>query len=267
MISGRFLLKISTFLGDICLKTHFLVKKFGSPWNFIYICHQKLLMCPKTIDTVREYIRLYAPTYTKTLKIWGLAGLLTLLPYSISAQTINLPSLRTNALLPLMNIGAEQPLGNRWSVGADVYWPWIFRASNHKNCFQAFGAGIEGRYWLGKNRQPEQRLLGHSLGVFSMTGYYDWERNYSGYQGDFIVVGFDYLYAKPIFKGRMHLELSVGVGYFHSKATHYNVFEDGGKGYRDKDYRKIFEYFGPLKATVALVLPLQASKSKTKEKQ
>ena len=42
---------------------------------------------------------------------------------------------------------------------------------------------------------------------------------------------------------------------------------DGGKGYRYKDYRKIFEYFGPLKATVALVLPLQASKSKTKEKQ
>ena len=221
-------------------------------------------MNKKTIIANRKSNRRYAPIY-KTLMTWGLAGLLALLPLSVSAQIIDRPSLRANALLPLMNIGAEQPLGNRWSIGADVYWPWIFRASNHKNCFQAFGAGLEGRYWLGKNRQPERRLLGHSIGAFAMTGYYDWERNYSGYQGDFILGGIDYLYAKPIFKGKMHLELSIGVGYFYSKSTHYNVFEEGGKGYRDRDYRKKVGYFGPLKATVALVLPLQVLLGKTKK--
>lgn len=98
-----------------------------------------------------------------------------------------------------------------------------------------------------------------------MSGYYDWERNYSGYQGDFVVGGVDYLYAMPVFRGKLHLELSLGVGYFYSKATHYNVFESGGKGYRDKDYRKIFEYFGPLKASVALVVPLVIGRSKNKK--
>lgn len=177
---------------------------------------------------------------------------------------------RTNLLLPLLNVGAELPLNNRWSVAADVYYPWIPRASNHKNCFQAFGVGGEVRYWLGKGHNRgfdnrKRRLLGHSVGAFAMSGYYDWERNYSGYQGDFVMGGIDYLYAMPVFRGKLHLELSLGVGYFYSKATHYDVFESGGKGYREKDYRKIFEYFGPLKASVALVVPLVIGRSKNKK--
>ena len=177
---------------------------------------------------------------------------------------------RTNLLLPLLNVGAELPLNNRWSVAADVYYPWIPRAANHKNCFQAFGVNVEGRYWLGKSHGPGidnrvKRLLGHSVGAFVMSGYYDWERNYSGYQGDFVMGGVDYLYAMPVFRGKMHLELSLGVGYFYSKATHYDVFESGGKGYREKDYRRIFGYFGPLKASVALVVPLKVGRSKNKK--
>ena len=193
-------------------------------------------------------------------KIWILVALLNLCAGSAKAQkTIVWP--RTNLLLPLLNVGVELPLNNRWSVAADVYYPWIPRASNHKNCFQAFGVGAEGRYWFGRSHgrgieNLSQRLLGHSVGAFVMSGYYDWERNYSGYQGDFVVGGIDYLYAIPIFRGKMHLEFSVGVGYFHSKATHYDVFESGGKGYREKDFRRIFNYFGPLKAGVALVVPL-----------
>ena len=182
-------------------------------------------------------------------------------------RPIAVAAVRTNLLLPLLNAGAEIPLGNRLSVGADVYWPWVPRTSNHKSCTQAFAVGAEGRYWLGANRSEERRLLGHSIGVFGAWGYYDWERNYAGYQGDFVAGGLDYLYAKPVFKGKMHLELSLGVGYFYTKSTHYRVYVDGGKGYRDeKDYRHKVSYFGPLKATVTLVLPLLASKSKSRKK-
>ena len=177
---------------------------------------------------------------------------------------------RTNLLLPLLNVGAELPMNNRWSVATDIYYPWIPRAASHKNCYQAFGVNVEGRYWLGKSHGPgidnrAKRLLGHSVGAFVMSGDYDWERNYSGYQGDFVMGGVDYLYAMPVFRGKMHLELSLGVGYFYSKATHYDVFESGGKGYRDKDFRKIFEYFGPLKASVAFVVPLKVGRSKNKK--
>ena len=166
---------------------------------------------------------------------------------------------RTNLLLPLMNIGVEVPIGQRWSVAADYNFPWIPRKSNHKNCFQIDGFALEGRYWLGNRSDlpKEKRLLGHSVGLFTMAGHYDLERNYKGHQGEYILGGVDYLYAIPIFKGKLHLEFSLGVGFLYSEATHYEVFEEGGRGYRDKDFRKKIEYFGPLKAGVALVVPFR----------
>lgn len=174
-------------------------------------------------------------------------------------------AVRTNLLLPLLNVGVEMPLGNRWSVGADWYYPWQFRAGHHRNCNQALGLAVETRCWLGNSHSRGRtnipnRLLGHSVGVFAMTGIYDFERNYKGYQGDYVLGGVDYLYARPIMRGRMRMELSLGIGFFHTKATHYEVFVEGGDGYRDKDFRKIFEYFGPLKANVSLVIPLRKQK-------
>lgn len=171
-------------------------------------------------------------------------------------------SLRTNLLLPLLNVGAELPLGNRWSVGADWYYPWAFRSQSHKNCYQMDGLNIEGRYWLGSEHGKGEenrahRLLGHAAGLFMMGGRYDLEQGYSGHQGEYVVGGVDYLYAKPIFHGRMHLELSVGIGYFYSRATAYDVFQRGGKGYRDSNFRKVYQYFGPAKANVSVVVPLR----------
>ena len=36
-------------------------------------------------------------------------------------------ALRSNLLLPLMNVGVQVPLGNRFSIGADWYYPFIRR--------------------------------------------------------------------------------------------------------------------------------------------
>ena len=66
----------------------------------------------------------------------------------------------------------------------------------------------------------------------------------------------------PVFRGKMHLEFSLGVGYLFSRATHYEVYEYKGRGYRNKNYRKKFGYFGPLKANVSLVLPIRLKPSK-----
>lgn len=175
---------------------------------------------------------------------------------------------RTNLLLPLLNVGLEMPLGQRWSVGADWYYPWAPRSSSHKNSFQVDGLSLEGRYWLGRPRTVSDgtadgagRLLGHALGLFTMGGRYDLERHYHGHQGSYILGGVDYLFARPVFGGRMHLELSLGVGYLYSRATAYDVFVRGGKGYRDKNFRQVYRYFGPLKANVSLVLPLRIGRT------
>lgn len=185
----------------------------------------------------------------------------------VSSQTILYP--RTNLLVPLMNAGLEIPIGTRWSVGVDYYYPWFFRKSNNKNCFQIDVLSVEGRYWFGDRHADdpnyrEYRLLGHSVGVFAATGHYDFERNYKGHQGEYILGGVDYLYAIPICKGKFHLEFSIGIGYLYSRATHYEVYEPGGAGYRDQNFRKKIQYFGPVKANVSLVIPLKLDCKKFK---
>lgn len=167
---------------------------------------------------------------------------------------------RTNLLVPLLNVGAEVPIGNNWSVGADYYFPWMFRDGHHKNCFQVLAWSVEGRYWFGKNRQEEDLLEGHSVGLSTMIGYYDIQRNYVGHQGTLYNISVDYLYSLPIFKDRMHLEFSLGLGYFISpKAQPYEVKEDGGLAYK-KGYTKDFQWLGPNKAGVSLVVPIKAKR-------
>lgn len=41
-------------------------------------------------------------------------------------ERIPIMAIRSNLLLPLMNIGMEFPIGNRLSVGIDHYFPWIW---------------------------------------------------------------------------------------------------------------------------------------------
>lgn len=167
--------------------------------------------------------------------------------------------LRTNFLSPLTNFGAEYCIDNNWSVAADYYFPWIFRNRHNKNCFQLLGWNIEGRYWFGKDRSEEDRLEGHSIGLDISAGYYDVERNYKGKQGEFVSAGVDYLYSLPIADDRLHLEFTLGLGYIWSYVKPYNVFEDGGKAYKT-GYTERFNWWGPTKAGVSLVVPIKSKR-------
>lgn len=168
-------------------------------------------------------------------------------------------AMRTNLLVPLLNFGAEVPIGNNWSVGADYYFPWMKRNSHNKECFQLLGWSLEGRYWFGKNRTDADRLKGHSLGLSTMIGYYDFEKNYAGQQGEFANISVDYLFALPLFKDRISLEFTAGIGYFLTMGRPYDVFEDGGKAYR-KGYSKRDHWIGPNKIGVSLVVPIKAKR-------
>lgn len=174
-------------------------------------------------------------------------------------------AVRTNLLLPLMNIGVEVPIGNRWSVGADWYYTWAwrkwFKELNMTNCMQLLGGGIDVRYWMGKRHTPEianrqNRLWGHAVGAYFYGGYYDFEYDYKGYQGEFSNIGLDYMYSARL--GRRHglrMELSLGIGYIHSKAREYNVFTAGGNAFRTGVVKNV-NWIGPTKATISLVVPI-----------
>ena len=170
-------------------------------------------------------------------------------------------AVRTNLLVPATNFGAEFCLGNSWSVGADYYFPWLKRRADHQNAIQLLGWGLEGRYWFGKSRTEDDRLKGHSIGLSTYAGYYDFERFYKGQQGEFVTVGLDYLYAMPVCKGKLHLEFNLGLGYIYSYVKPYDVFEAGGKAFKE-GYIKNFHWVGPVKAGASLVVPIRTTAKK-----
>ena len=165
-------------------------------------------------------------------------------------------ALRSNLLVPALNFGVEVPIGTHWSVGADYYFPWVWPKRDNKNCFELLAWGIEGRYWFGRERTVFDRLQGHSLGLYGYMGYYDFERNYHGHQGEFVNVGVDYTYAVAVGKRKsVHFEFSLGVGVIYSQARKYTVIEANGPLISDKITKNVL-FFGPTKANVSLVVPI-----------
>ena len=163
---------------------------------------------------------------------------------------------RSNLLVPALTVGVEVPIGNHWSVGADYYFPWIWPKRDNKDCFELLSWGIEGRYWFGRNRTAFDRLQGHSIGLYGYVGYYDFERNFHGHQGEFANIGLDYTYAMAVGKRKqVHFEFSIGVGYIYSQARKYTVIEAGSPLISDKITKKI-GFFGPTKANISLVVPI-----------
>ena len=173
----------------------------------------------------------------------------------VALSKIPLASVRTNLLVPALNVGAELPLGNNWSVAADYYFPWIWPNKKNENCFEFLGWSAEGRYWFGRNRKPQDRLKGHSVGVYFAGGYYDFERSYRGMQGEFISPGLDYTYSMAIGRRKnLHFQFTLAVGYIRSWGRTYNVFGSYGELYPDEG-TLIWDYVGPTKAAVSLVVP------------
>ena len=45
-------------------------------------------------------------------------------------------AIRSNLLLPALNVGAELPVGNRSSFAVDHYYPWAWPDKSNKDCFE-----------------------------------------------------------------------------------------------------------------------------------
>ncbi len=182
-------------------------------------------------------------------------------------------SLRTNLLVPLLNVGLQIPIGNRFSIGADWYYPFLYREWSDKlaqtNCFQALSPGIDFRVYLGKKHRKgrenwQYRLSGHSIGLYASCGRYDVEWQFDGEQARFINAGVDYMYSARIGKRRrLRMDFSLGVGYAFARAVEYHVFRPGGKAYKTG---RILEHtwIGPTKATISFVIPINKKVEKEK---
>lgn len=183
---------------------------------------------------------------------------------SLSAQELSteredgaiLFSAKTNLLVPALNIGAELPLGDHWSVGAEYYYPWFWPSSQNKDCFELLGWSMDARYWFGANRNEDKRLLGHSLGIYGTGGYYDFEKDYRGIQGEYFGAGLDYKYAMPLGnKRRLYMEFQLALGYIHSSGVSYDADKHSGLLFPD-DARVVWNYVGPTKLAINLVMPI-----------
>lgn len=178
--------------------------------------------------------------------------------------------LSSNLLCPLANVGVDVALGNTWSMGLGYSYPWLWRAADHKHCFQLLSWAVDAHYWFGagtgaerprnsrsaRPRSYEDRLEGHSVGMSASFGYYDFERNYQGWQGEFAALAADYRYAWPIFDDRLHLQFSLSFAYLYSVARPYGVPERGGKAYK-RNYTQRLHYLGPNAVELSLVLPVK----------
>lgn len=141
-------------------------------------------------------------------------------PISMEERRVIL-ALKTNLLydaVTALNFEVEVPIGNHWSLMVEDVFPWWEK--DNKYCFQLWTMGMEGRYWFSNNKHYSQKLSGHFMGAYTMSGKYDlqWKRDLS-YQGEFWSAGATYGYAFPIGK-RFKLELSASLGFMSIAYRH-----------------------------------------------
>ena len=91
-----------------------------------------------------------------------------------------------------------------------------------------------------------------------MSSKYDFQYDRSlNYQGEYWSAGLTAGYAMPIGrKKRVNLEFSLSLGYLQSDYRHYQPTGDYDKLIRDKYNIGKVSYFGPTKAKVSLVIPI-----------
>lgn len=164
---------------------------------------------------------------------------------------------KTNLLyitLLLINVEAEYYLKKRLSLNIDWQYAWWSRRSRHKY-YRMAAVSPELRYWFAS----KDNFHGHFGGFYLGTGLYEFmARPTCGIQGEFFIAGgLTYGYMFPVGK-RLRMELSLGIGYLMTEYRRYHW--DKGCYVYEKTQR--YSYFGPTKAKVSLVWPLNLFKRK-----
>lgn len=119
------------------------------------------------------------------------------------------------------NFGLELPIGKKLSFNVSYVFPW-WSTKNDDWCMQLQYWELEGKYWLG-DRDYAPKLTGHAVGLFGGVGYYDFEANKKGYQGEICInAGVSYHYAKSFGREkRWRLQFGGGIGMMRTNYSYY----------------------------------------------
>lgn len=168
-------------------------------------------------------------------------------------------AVRSNLLIPGLNIGMEIPIGSHWSIGLDYFYPWAVSKDNLW-CGEMLGLFIDAKYWFpGKNNTwtPASKLRGHAVGIYAGAGYYDYQKRTNGAQGEYLDLGIDYTYALPVANDKLRLEFNIGLGYiytlyrpYYPSSDYEDLIKEPGIKYRSTNF------IGPTRAGVSLVYPI-----------
>ena len=187
-------------------------------------------------------------------------------PPVIEEDTKIILAVKTNLLydaVSWLNFSVEVPLGDRFSLLYYHQFPWWrWGKAQNEYCMHFLSIGTEGRWWFKTmpreatdSRIKRDRLVGHFIGISGESGKYDFERQRDVcYQGEHWSAGLTYGYAMPVGK-RLNLEFSLSVGYASIAYRGYTPSEDYEILWRDPDKVGRWQYIGPTKAQISLVLP------------
>ena len=156
-----------------------------------------------------------------------------------------------------LTVGYEIPIGQHWSFFSDytVTTPW--HAWNHNaDCFELMHWDVGGRWYPGWDfKHPFRRngnlrvLDGWYAYVSAGLGYYDFQRDGNGYQGEEALASVGIGYSLT-FGEHLSLNFGIGAGPLY---THYRYYE--GRSNNEHlmyQYKGKWQYFGITDAKVTL---------------
>ena len=185
----------------------------------------------------------------------------------LEEDTKTILALKTNLLydaVSWLNFSVEVPLGKRFSAVYNHQFPWwTWGEGNNEYCMRFLSIGAEARWWFKpmprektEKRIKRDKLMGHFLGVYVESGKWDFERKRDiCYQGEHWSAGLSYGYAMPIGK-RLNLELSASVGYASIPHRGFEPAQDYSELYHLREKDGTWNYIGPTKLQVSLVVPI-----------
>lgn len=89
-------------------------------------------------------------------------------------------------------------------------------------------------------------------------GYYDYQWQRSGYQGEYFDIGMDYTWSMPIgSRDQFRLEFNIGFGWIRTWRRHYTPTDDWSILIKDPGIKhEISDFFGPTRLSVSFVWPI-----------
>lgn len=164
--------------------------------------------------------------------------------------------IRTNTLLPLLNAGVGVTTGprGRFTVGADVYYPWLRLVENESWCVEALAVSVEAGWTFRDGTDPLRRGTGFGLQLGAAAGLYDFGVKYKGVQGEGAAAWVGASWTWAVARGRLRLGIHAAGGVLLTQYRVYEVYE--GAAWREGDFSHNMVYYGPLKAELRLGFPL-----------